>query len=44
MQFKFIALVNSGTWKLIDLLSNVKTTGCMWVYKIKHGENEAKRD
>jgi len=36
MQAELRALENTGTWKLVDLLPNIKPIGCRWIYKIKH--------
>ena len=36
METELTALVQTGTWKIVDLPPNIKPIGCRWVYKIKH--------
>lgn len=36
MKSELEAFALNGTWKLIDLLFNVKPIGSKWVYKTKH--------
>lgn len=36
METELAALVQTGTWKLVDLPPNTTPIGCIWVYKIKH--------
>jgi hypothetical protein len=36
METELIALVQTGTWKIVDLPPKIKPIGCRWVYKIKH--------
>lgn len=44
MQAQIIALENTGTWKLVDLIPNVKPIGCKWIFKIKyHAEGSVER-
>ncbi|GAU49938.1 hypothetical protein TSUD_290950 [Trifolium subterraneum] len=39
MNTKLEALSRTGTWKIVDLPSNVRPIGCRWVYKIKHNSD-----
>ena len=36
METELTALIQTGTWKIVDLPPNIKPIGCRWVYKIKH--------
>jgi hypothetical protein len=36
MDTELTALVQTGTWNIVDLPPNVKPIGCRWFYKIKH--------
>jgi hypothetical protein len=39
MNTELEALSRTGTWKIVDLPSNVRPIGCRWVYKIKHNSD-----
>eukprot|EP00253_Pinus_taeda_P031558 PITA_31558 len=36
MQKEYDALINNGTWRLVDPPAGIKPIGCKWVYKIKY--------
>jgi hypothetical protein len=35
MNLELEALTKTGTWKIVDLPTNVKPIGCRWVYRVK---------
>ena len=39
MQKEYDALINNGTWKLVDPPLGTKPIGCKWVYKNKYKAN-----
>ena len=36
---EYDALINNGTWNLVDPLVGTKIIGCKWVYKNKYKSN-----
>eukprot|EP00253_Pinus_taeda_P030363 PITA_30363 len=39
MQKKYDALIQNGTWSLVDPPAAIKPIGCKWVYKIKYKDD-----